>query len=242
MGCWRRKNPGRRRPVPLVRHDVSATRSASNRGSLRSCRPRSPLCRMDRANHQSNSQSTRRYPSRSPDIPTANVGTPLRGCRGRIRPWANDRGERRPPCPLRSVNFSRHAGASPSRPKASRCAHPGSSLGVGDAKAEGPLQRAGRSGASLRLSGPFGHDTTPGTMELASPPMIAHGWGLTARTVRQSRPRNVLQPLRWTPARQLCRAETIKKLTTRRFLQRQSYRGARTYAGGGDHQRGRCDQ
>lgn len=55
-------------PVTLVRHDFSATRSASNRGSLRSCRPRSTLCRKDRANHQSNSQSTRRYPSRSPDI------------------------------------------------------------------------------------------------------------------------------------------------------------------------------
>jgi len=49
----------------------------------------------------------------------------------------------------------------------------------------------------------------PGTIEPASPLMVAHGWGLTARTVRQSRPRNVLQPLRWTPARQLCRAETI---------------------------------
>jgi hypothetical protein len=32
------------------------------------------------------------------------------------------------------------------------------------------------------------------------PMKVAHGWGLTARTVRQSRPRNVLQPSRWTPA------------------------------------------
>ena len=78
-------------PVTLVRHDFSATRSASNRGNLRSCRPRSPLCRKDRANHQSNSQSTRRYPSRSPDIPRANVGTPLGVCHRRIRPsGAND--------------------------------------------------------------------------------------------------------------------------------------------------------
>ena len=88
--------PPHRASVTLVRHDVNATRSASNRGSLRSCRPRSPLCRKDRANHQSNSQSTRRYPSRSSP---PNVGTPLRVCHGRVRPsWANGPGERPPPC------------------------------------------------------------------------------------------------------------------------------------------------
>ena len=52
----------------------------------------------------------------------------------------------------------------------------------------------GWSGGILRPSGSFSHDAMPGTIEPASPLMVAHGWGLTARTVRQSRPRNVLQP------------------------------------------------
>ena len=77
----------RRAFVTLVRPDVSVTRSASNKGSLQSYRPRLSLSRKDQSNHQSNSRLTRRYPSRSPHrLSPPNVGTPLRGCHRRICP------------------------------------------------------------------------------------------------------------------------------------------------------------
>jgi hypothetical protein len=140
----------RRALVALVRPDVSVTRSASNRGSLQSYRPRLPPCRKDRSNHQSNSRLTRRYPSRSPHrLSPPNVGTPLRGCHRRIcPPQSKDPGGRRPAMLLIECYPRPDVGVSPSRIPT----HPGSSWEMGDANSVEAMG-FGWSGGILRPSG-----------------------------------------------------------------------------------------
>ena len=106
-----------RASVTLVRPDISVTRSASNKGSLQSYRPRLSLSRKDQSNHQSNSRLTRRYPSRSPHrLSPPNVGTPLRGCHRRIcPPQSKDPGGRRPAMLLIECYPRPDVGVSPSR-------------------------------------------------------------------------------------------------------------------------------
>ena len=69
-------------------------------------------------------------------------------------------------------------------------------------------------GRYLRLRGPLGHDTTTGDDGTCVPAYDGARVALDGSHRPPEQTRNVLQPLRWTPAWRLCRAETIKKLTT----------------------------